>query len=118
MSTLCDEANILPPVFYRWQEKLFKSAEAVFQRSTSAACLEAARLTRKPSPRERRGENNGADSFASAGLLVDTLIAGQNGRGHCKVDDEHYGRCVVYAARQTNIGPIAFKIPAREGRNL
>jgi transposase len=37
VSTLCDEANIQPTVFYRWQEKLFKSAEAVFQRSNSAA---------------------------------------------------------------------------------
>lgn len=32
VSTLCDEAKIQPTVFYRWQEKLFKSAEAVFQR--------------------------------------------------------------------------------------
>jgi putative transposase len=49
-----------------------------------AACLEAARLARKQSPRERLGENNGADCLGSAGLLVDTLIAGQNGSGHCR----------------------------------
>jgi putative transposase len=48
-----------------------------------AACLEAARLARKQSPRERLGENNCADSLGSAGLLADTLIAGQNGSGHC-----------------------------------
>lgn len=36
VSTLCDEAGIQPTVFYRWQERLFKSAEAVFQRSGAA----------------------------------------------------------------------------------
>lgn len=35
VSTLCDEAKIQPTVFYRWQEKLFKSGEAVFQRGTT-----------------------------------------------------------------------------------
>ncbi len=32
VSTLCDEAKIQPTVFYRWQEKVLKSAETVFQR--------------------------------------------------------------------------------------
>jgi len=36
VSTLCDEAKIQPTVFYRWQEKLFKSAEAVFQRGVTS----------------------------------------------------------------------------------
>ena len=35
VSTLCDEAGIQPTVFYRWQERLFQSHEAVFQRSTT-----------------------------------------------------------------------------------
>jgi transposase-like protein len=32
VSTLCDEAKIQPTVFYRWQEKVLKSAAVVFQR--------------------------------------------------------------------------------------
>ena len=36
VSTLCDEAEMQPTVFYRWQEKLFKSHEVVFQRSSTS----------------------------------------------------------------------------------
>ncbi len=48
VSTLCDEAGIQPTVFYRWQEKLFKSAEAVFQRggATSQQSQQQARVDR------------------------------------------------------------------------
>ena len=36
VSDLCEELGLQPTVFYRWQEKLFKSHEVVFQRSSTS----------------------------------------------------------------------------------
>jgi hypothetical protein len=48
VSTLCDEAKIQPTVFYRWQEKVLKSAEVVFQRggATSQPTQQQAKVER------------------------------------------------------------------------
>jgi transposase len=48
VSTLCDGAEIQPTVFYRWQEKVLKSAEVVFQRGgvTSQQTQQQAKVER------------------------------------------------------------------------
>lgn len=39
VSDLCDECDLQPTVFYRWQKQLFEKGAAAFERQTDPAAL-------------------------------------------------------------------------------
>jgi transposase len=43
VSTICDELDIAPTLFYRWQKELFENAHVVFENGRKAKAVEDAK---------------------------------------------------------------------------